>query len=95
MKMLKAAAIVIVALMCMAPSMAVNAIHQFNHTPGPLAWPLAGAAVLSVLLAGSSPFAIQGAFQDRRWGLFMVALFTCGVRVVQPRQRHRSGVDHT
>ena len=57
----------IVALACMAPSMAINAIHQFEHTPGLMAWPLAGAAVLSVLLAGCSPFAMEAALKGRRW----------------------------
>lgn len=71
---LKTAAIAATALACMAPSMAINAVHQFTHTPGPLAWPLAGAAVLSVLLAGSSPFAMETAFSQRRFGVFLAAL---------------------
>jgi hypothetical protein len=67
-------AVAIVALACMAPSMAVNAVHQLNHTPGPMAWPLAGAAILSVLLAGSSPFAMGAALSQRRFGVFLAAL---------------------
>jgi hypothetical protein len=74
LKLLQTTAVVIVALACMAPSMAVNAVHQFTHTPGPLAWPLAGAAVLSVLLAGSSPFAMETALSQRRFGVFLAAL---------------------
>jgi hypothetical protein len=74
LKALRSAAVVTIALACMAPSMAVNALHQLNHTPGPLAPPLAGAAVLSVLLAGSSPFVMEAAFKQRRFGVLLAAL---------------------
>lgn len=69
----------VIALTCMAPSMAINAVHQFTHTPGAMAYPLAGAAVLSVLLAGSSPFAMEAAFRQRRFGVFLVAAIAFGV----------------
>jgi hypothetical protein len=49
------------ALACMVLSMAVNSAYQFTHTPVPLAWPLAGAAVLFVLLAGCAPFTMRRA----------------------------------
>ena len=65
--------VVLMAMACMAPSMAVNAVHQFTHTPGPLAWPLAGAAILSVLLAGCAPFAMRRAKQERDVGLRLIA----------------------
>jgi hypothetical protein len=63
----------ITALACMAPSMAINAVHQFTHTPGPMAWPLAAAAALSVLLAGCAPFAMRRAREERDPGLRLIA----------------------
>lgn len=54
----------VVALGCMAPSMAINAVHQFTHTPGLMAYPLAAASVLSVLVAGCAPFAMRRAREE-------------------------------
>jgi hypothetical protein len=67
-------ATVVVALICMSPSALINALHQLSHTEGVLAWPLAGAGVLSVLLAGFSPFAMEQAAKQRNALVFLAAL---------------------
>jgi hypothetical protein len=64
LKLLRLPLLITVSAACMAPSMAINGVHQFKHAPGPLAVPLAGASVLSVLLAGGT---LEGMRQDRRW----------------------------
>jgi hypothetical protein len=65
----------------MAPSMAVNATHQLAHTHGALAWPLATASILSVLLTSAAPFAMKRAKADGDVGLRLVAasvFIVCG-----------------
>lgn len=73
------AALVLIALACIAPSAGINVMHQLAHTPGPLALPLAAASVLSVALAAASPFAIERAIAGRNLALLAIALLTGGV----------------
>lgn len=64
----------IAAMVFMTPSALINAVHQLGHTPGAMAYPLAVASVLSVVLAGTAPFALGVAVRDRRVGLFVTAM---------------------
>lgn len=66
-----------VSLACMAPSMAINAVHWHEHMAGPMAWALSGGAVLSVLLAGVTPIGMQKTWRNREHGAFLAcaALF--------------------
>ena len=59
-----------VSLVCMAPSIAINVIHQLSHASAAMpvvGWVYASGSVLSVLLAGGAPVAGRHLLARRQW----------------------------